>query len=53
MENKARNSLIAVMATAGLITWNHVYSLGAAAFALGGVLLGAAALMWRFRSTKS
>ena len=54
MEKEARNSLIAVMATAVLITWNHVYSLGAAAFALGGVLLiGAPALIWWFRSTKS
>ena len=54
MGNEARKSLMAVMVTAILITWNHVYSLGAAAFILGAVLLiGPAALMWWFRRTQS
>jgi len=54
MDDRIRNSLVAVMATALLITWNHVYSLGAAALALGAVLLIVPpALLWWFRRTES
>lgn len=54
MDEKIRNSLFAVMATAVLITWNHVYSLGAAALLLGAVLLIVpAALIWWLRRTGS
>src|SRR5213075_704818 len=54
MHRAARASLLSVVATALMITLNHVYSIGPKAFALGAVLVmvPTALLLW-YRATKS
>ena len=54
MHRTARASLLSVVATALMITLNHVYSIGPRAFALGAVLVivPTALLLW-YRATKS
>ena len=50
----ALKSLISVLVTASLITVNHLYSLGPAAFGLGAVLVVlSVALLWWFKATGS
>src|SRR6266550_5118127 len=50
----ARRSLLSVALTAVMITFNHVYVLGAEAFGLGAVLLVVpVAFLWWFRNTRS
>src|SRR6266568_3436890 len=54
MHTYARRSLLSVIATAVLITVNHLYPLGTRALGLGAVLvLVPTALLWWFRTTRS
>ena len=54
LHRAARRSLLSVLVTAGFITVNHLYPLGAKALLLGALLAGGAtALLWWFRNSRS
>jgi len=54
LHRAARRSLLSVLVTAGFVTVNHLYPLGAKALLLGALLAaGATALLWWFRNSRS
>src|SRR6266568_4444789 len=54
LHRAARRSLLSVLVTAGFVTVNHLYPLGAKALLLGALLAGGAtALLWWFRNSRS
>src|SRR5206468_5857686 len=53
LHRAARRSLLSVLVTAGFVTVNHLYPLGAKALLLGALLAGGAtALLWWFRNSR-